>query len=363
MILLFNEDNTNYKDYKIPVSVIIPYYNEDFKLLKKSILSVNNSQGEKEIIVIDDGSTDKTIYNNLLILQKEVSFKLIRYEKNKGKRHAQVIGFKEAKYPIIVTIDSDTIINKDSILEIIKPLQDSSVGAVTGNIKLLNEKKNFLTKMISTTYWMGLDINKQGLSNQGIVICCSGCLSAYRKRDLEKHYNEYLNQKFLGEKCTYGDDRHLTNLIIKDGFKTKYVSTAMSYTESPDTLKKYLKQQKRWKQSFWRENIYALKNCTKNKLFIFEIYMNMLIIFLAFGVRVATVYFLINSIIYANYYYFPYLLSTIFLFTGTKNIYLFIKDFKKAIYLFPFALFYDFVLYWLNFIAIFTLKTKNWGTR
>lgn len=362
MILLFNEDTNIYHKFEERVSIIIPFFNENFELIKKSIISIDKAKGEKEIIVIDDGSTDKSTFINLKQLQKEIDFKLIRYEVNKGKRYAQVVGFKEARYPIIVTVDSDTIIDKNSIIELIKPLQNKEVGAVTGNIRLLNEKKNFLTRMISTTYWMGLEINKQGLSNQGIVICCSGCLSAYRRVDIEPFYDEYLNQKFMGKPCTYGDDRHLTNLILREGYQTKYTPTAMSYTESPDTLKKYLKQQKRWKQSFWRENIYALKNIKNNKLKI-EILMNIFIIFFALGVRLATIYFFVQSVILLNLFYAPYLLFTTILFTGVKNSYLFIQDWKKAIYLFPFALFYDFVLYWLNFYAIFTLRTKEWGTR
>ena len=66
---------------------------------------------------------------------------------------------------------------------------------------------------------------------------------------------QWLSQTFLGIKRTFGDDRGLTNLILRDGLETIYVPVARASTIVPETLSKYIRQQIRWRRSFIIEAI------------------------------------------------------------------------------------------------------------
>jgi hypothetical protein len=77
-------------------------------------------------------------------------------------------------------IDSDTLLEPDALVRVVEPLKLENVGASTGNVLLLNERQNLLTRMIGTYYWIGLNIYKQAQSVIRSVVCCSGCLAAYR---------------------------------------------------------------------------------------------------------------------------------------------------------------------------------------
>ena len=91
---------------------------------------------------------------------------------------------------------------------------------------LLNERQNLLTRMVGTYYWVGLNIYKQAQSVIRSVVCCSGCLAAYRASLLREVIDEFAGQRFLGQSCTHSEDRHLTNLVLKRGYDVVYVAEA-----------------------------------------------------------------------------------------------------------------------------------------
>lgn len=216
-ILIFYDEVQNpqynkYDDEKI--SVIVPCYNETPELLRKSVLSVCGAYGNKEIYIIDDGSTNN-VRDEIDKLVKEKEVKAIFFDKNRGKREALHKAVKnlvqEAEY--VVTIDSDTILDPEALIKIVEPLKDPKIGASTGDVRLINEKQNWLTRMIGSYYWVGLNIYKKAQSSLGNVVCCSGCLAAYKADILKEIIDEFASQEFFGEKCTHSEDRHLTNLV------------------------------------------------------------------------------------------------------------------------------------------------------
>jgi hyaluronan synthase len=127
-------------------------------------------------------------------------------------------------------------------------LYDPELGASTGNVLLRNERQNLLTRMVGTSSWIGLNIYKQAQSVIRSVVCCSGCLAAYRADLLREIVDEFANQRFLGERCTHSEDRHLTNLVLKRGYGVVYVPEATSWTEAPATAGGFLRQQRRIKR-------------------------------------------------------------------------------------------------------------------
>ena len=124
-------------------------------------------------------------------------------------------------------------------------------------------------------YWLAFHIEKASQSPYSSVTCCSGPFSAYRKEYLMEYLDEWNNQYFLGNKCTYGDDRGLTTLMLRNGYKVRFSKYAMCLTNVPTTLKIFIKQQIRWKKSFIRENYYLFKTnlilCAAFELISYEL--------------------------------------------------------------------------------------------
>jgi hyaluronan synthase/N-acetylglucosaminyltransferase len=163
--------------------------------------------------------------------------------------------FKIAIGDIIVCIDSDTVIDTKAISEIVVPFSDVSVGCATGNIRVLNRQDNFLTKLCDLRYWLAFNIERTAQSLFGVMSCVSGPFGAYRRLVIDQVKDKWLDQRFLGNPCTFGDDRHLTNLVLALGYKSVYVPQAKAETESPAKIKNWLRQQLRWYRSFYREFI------------------------------------------------------------------------------------------------------------
>src|SRR5665213_2229213 len=209
VLLFFNElhkeEYTRYKNEKI--AVLIPLYNEDYVLFKRALRSVVKAKGNKEIFVIDDGSTKGANKKQLRKLCAEVGVEIHFFSTNKGKRHALYHGVRKmiSNHVFVVTIDSDTVLDENALIRVVEPLKSAGIGASTGNILLLNENQNTLTRMVGAYYWIGLNIFKKAQSTLGIVVCCSGCLAAYKTNLLKDIMDDFIAQEFLGEKCTHSE--------------------------------------------------------------------------------------------------------------------------------------------------------------
>ena len=358
-IFLLTYEKKYIGNYKGLITVIIPFYNERLSLLQRTIQGVHNCKGDKQIIVIDDGSVSKECYDSLLKLKKEIPFELIRYEKNIGKRHAQILGFEKAKGDVIITVDSDTILKKYALVNLIKPFSNKKIGATTGQLEILNRDDNLLTKMQNARYWNAFNFERKSQSKVGALNCCSGPISAYKKSIIDEINGEYSQQYFLGNKCTYGDDRHLTTLILKRGYSVKYVPNAKGYTDAPTTLRKLIKQQIRWKKSWLRENYLVSKFMFKrSKALSFEIFITTFITFFSLFARIGLVVSLIMSPLYILW-----VIPMISFMGSIHSLYILFHKPKYFIYSVLYAFVHAFIIYWLVFIALFTLKETGWGTR
>ena len=239
----------------LSVDVIVPVYNEapaDLEACTSSILRQQH-RGTIRLIVIDDGSTNRAdlmpVYGRLRALGVTV----ILAPRNGGKREAQYLGFQELSGEIVVTVDSDTRLAPDAVAMISRQFSDPKVGAITGNVQVTNHQRNLLTRLIDMRYWMAFHQERAAQSWFRTVLCCSGPLSAYRRTIIEHVMDTYISQTFRGVRCTYGDDRHLTNLVLTLNFDTVVDAGARATTAVPETIGAYLRQQLRWNKSFYRE--------------------------------------------------------------------------------------------------------------
>jgi hyaluronan synthase len=345
------------------IAVLIPCFNEDPALVEESIRTVLAGEGRKQVIVIDDGSTNG-VQDRLRTLAAELPISLHEFPENRGKRealHVAVTQLLDDDVDFVVTIDSDTVLQPDALVRVVEPLLCPEIGASTGNVLLLNERQNLLTRMVGTYYWVGLNIYKQAQSVIRSVVCCSGCLAAYRASLLREVIDEFAGQRFLGQSCTHSEDRHLTNLVLKRGYDVVYVAEAVSWTETPATVRGFLRQQRRWKRGYVRESIYTLTYAWRCKrlLFLQILFWDLTAPFMSFGLRVA----LAVTIVARPSLVLTTILPSWIMLLLVRYIFVPIRAREKVVGLFVYMLFYECCLYWLNLWALFTVKNRSWVTR
>jgi len=218
------------------VSIIIPAFNEG-KVIEKairSVLELNYSQ--KEIIVVDDGSTDDTL-KIAKLMETNNPIRVISKRKNGGKWRALNIGIESSKSDIIVCIDADTVLDKNAIQPLVNHFIDSKVGAVAGNIKVGN-RDNLLTKLQALEYISNLNIQRRSEAFFKKITVVPGPLGAFRK--------SIINEVGFYTGDTFAEDADLTLKILKAGYKIKYEPKSIGYTEAPLFLFDLAKQRYRW---------------------------------------------------------------------------------------------------------------------
>ena len=156
-------------------------------------------------------------------------------------------------------------------------MKDPKMGGVSGRTDVANTYTNHLTKMQSVRYYISFRMMKAAEAYFDSVMCLSGPLSCYRLSAVREVADDWLHQKFLGQKATFGDDRSLTNFIVRH-HRTYYQDTAICSTIVPNRHKVFLKQQMRWKRSWLRESVMAGRFMWKKEpLRIFSIIRRILI--------------------------------------------------------------------------------------
>jgi len=251
------------------MTVVIPAYNEG-ALVEQSIESVAAARyphGRLEILVVDDGSTDDTwTYIQRAAARHPGLVTAVQFERNQGKRAALAAGFRAARGTILVTIDSDSVIEPDALLAMAGPFRDPRVGAVAGKVAALNRDQGIIPRMLHVRFVLSFDFQRSVQSTYRTVYCCPGALAAYRASVMGQILEPWLAQRFLGVRCTIGEDRALTNAILDRGYDTVYQGTAVVHTLVPDTYSKLCKMFLRWERSNVREEIQFLRIVWKRPL-------------------------------------------------------------------------------------------------
>jgi cellulose synthase/poly-beta-1,6-N-acetylglucosamine synthase-like glycosyltransferase len=362
-----NKDKPDY-GFNPKVGIIVPMYNEDYSHIRRTVLSCMSQSYENcWVVLVDDGSNNPHVYH---MLEREFSessrVMCVRTEENKGKRHAQKLGFDlvDDYVDIIVTVDSDTVLSSNGIRMIVQKFRDEKVGAVTGNVRAVKEKA-FLTKLIDGRYFSAFNQERSAQSLFGTVLCCSGPFSAYRARIIKKVKDRFASQTFLGAPCTYGDDRHLTNLVLEEGYIVKYDSKAHAVTRVPTKIVTFLKQQVRWNKSYYRELLWTMRIFFRNPrrfhpyilydLTIQTILPLMLVGTLGYAVFRALTESPVILLYYLIMVFGVALLRTAYIFTRSKDI--------TMLYFPVYSLLHIFLLIPARIYALLSMQKTHWGTR
>jgi len=351
------------QDLPLPtVTLVIPVYNEE-DLIKRTLtyaLEVAYPKDKIEFIAVNDGSKDGSLGAIEEFRKDYPELVVINLEKNHGKRYALAAGARIAKGDIIVFMDSDSFLKPDAIEKLMQGFADPKVAAVSGHCEVENQWSNFLTKMQTVRYYVGFRIMKGAESIFDAVTCLSGPLSAYRKEIVMEFVDDWVNQKFLGRPATFGDDRSLTNFILKK-HKVIYDSRAITTTFVPENYSQFFRQQARWKRSWFRESLRAAMFMWKKQpLMSVSFYLGFLLPILGPAVVLRAMIYMpiFHSVTPLNYMAGIVLMSCLMC-----SAYLFAKKSRLWLYGIPFCFFYMFLLIWQLPWAMATFWESDWGTR
>lgn len=244
---LFIDRRPQYRIHRTlpPVSILIAAYNEE-RSIGETISSIlaQHYQGEVEIIVIDDGSADGTVRvvreaMSRSALTPNLRLRLICRERNSGKANALNAGLREASHQLIVTVDADTFMYRDSLARIVANLIDGppNTAAVAGTVLVRNSRTNFLTRLQEWDYFLGIAVVKRIQSLFQGTLVAQGAFSIYRREALEQ---------VGGWSQTVGEDIVLTWGFHELGYRVAYAENAFVFTNVPESYTQFFRQRQRW---------------------------------------------------------------------------------------------------------------------
>lgn len=358
--------------YTPAVTIIIPCFNEQ-TWIRRTILSCINQDYPPEqlhVIVVDDHSTDNSVQvikdtiEELAVYEKRYNIReRLSYfvqPKNAGKRDAMAVGTKLSKHELLVFVDSDSFLNPFAIYNLVQPFKDAEMGGVCGRTDVANTYTNALTKMQAVRYYISFRIMKAAEGYFDAVTCLSGPLACYRKDLVLKYLDTWMNQKFLGQKATLGDDRSMTNFILKYN-RTSYQDTAICSTIVPNSYDTFMKQQMRWKRSWLRESLRAASFMWKKEPFMnLQFLMGVLVPIVA---PMIVLYNLIYVPIIHRVFPWTFILGMVLMSLMMSLSQKILRPSTTWIYGMWFCLYYEAVLLWQMPIAWFTFWKSTWGTR
>ncbi len=358
-------------NYTPGVTIIVPCFNEE-TWIRRTILCAMDQfypPDKLEVLVVDDCSTDHSV-EKIKETIEEIRIKegpetaervsCLVQPVNKGKRDALAWGAKKAKHELVVFVDSDSFLDPYAVLNLVQPFKDAHCGGVSGRTDVANTYTNSLTKMQSVRYYIAFRVMKAAEGLFDAVTCLSGPLSCYRKDLVLKYTDAWINQRFLGHKATFGDDRAMTNLILRQ-HHTDYQDTAICYTIVPNDYDVFLKQQMRWKRSWLRESLIASTFMWKKEPFAsVSFYMGVLVPIVA---PLCVLYNLIYIPLIHRIFPFTFIFG-MFLMAGLMSAcQLLLRRSSTWLYGLWFCLYYELVLLWQMPVAWFTFWKSTWGTR
>jgi cellulose synthase/poly-beta-1,6-N-acetylglucosamine synthase-like glycosyltransferase len=287
-------------DFSHKLSLIIPAHNEEALIVQSIDSALEADYPDKEIIVVDDGSTDRT-FELASSYSKAGLIKLIHRDVASGsKAGALNFGLLYASGEIIVSVDADTLIERESLKELVAALSSPAVNAVSGNVRILrgdHGSKNLLVKLQAYEYLISLELGRRFNSLMGTMMIISGAFGAFRKKLLTA-MGEY-------DTDTLTEDFDMTIKMRKVSGKIIFAEKAVSWTLAPDTWHDWRRQRTRWTrgqaETLWKHrNIFQKKGFSlKLVLMTYDmLFIDLVALFLRFTWLFLVVFFYQASLLY-----------------------------------------------------------------
>ncbi|SHI45945.1 glycosyltransferase [Aquimarina spongiae] len=358
-------------DEELPsCTVIVPAYNEGELVYKtlKSLVASDYPVEKLQIISIDDGSKDDT-WQWMCKAKDELGDRVAIYQqpKNMGKRHALYRGFKLGTGDVFITVDSDSIVDEDTLRVMTTPfVKNEKCGAVAGNVRVLNKEKALIPRMLNVSFAFSFEFIRSAQSTIGSVLCTPGALSAYRREAVFNCLEQWITQTFLGQVSKIGEDRAMTNMILKQGYKVFFQRNALVYTNTPEKYKNLYKMFIRWERSNIRENIamsrFAFTDFREGskvgaRILLLNQWLKMV---MAYPALLLMFFFILTYPLL----FFTSTFASILIFSSIQALFYAKKhNAAESLWAYPYSLFFAFTLFWITPYAIATAGRSGWLTR
>jgi cellulose synthase/poly-beta-1,6-N-acetylglucosamine synthase-like glycosyltransferase/spore germination protein YaaH/peptidoglycan/xylan/chitin deacetylase (PgdA/CDA1 family) len=221
------------------VAVLIPAYNEE-KVIERTVRAALMSHYPNfRVIVIDDGSKDKTYEVTKTAFAAEIASGkvLVLTKPNSGKAHALNYALESVTEEIFVGIDADTVIARDAVSRLVPQFLDSRVGAVAGNAKVGN-RVNLWTRWQALEYITSQNFERRALNALGAVSVVPGAIGAWRTQAVREAGGYHVD--------TVAEDGDLTMALLENGYRVTYEDRAIAWTEAPINANGLMRQRFRW---------------------------------------------------------------------------------------------------------------------
>ena len=239
------------------VAVLIPAYNEE-KVIVRTIRSVLNSDyANLHVIVIDDGSTDRTFEVAREAYAKDIAAGRVQVltKPNGGKAAALNYALERIDEEFYVGIDADTVIAMDAISKLIPHFEDERIGAVAGNAKVGN-RVNLWTRWQALEYITSQNFERRALDLFNVVTVVPGAIGAWRTAGAKAAGGYPIN--------TVAEDADLTMNLLEQKYKVVYEDRALAFTEAPIDARGLMRQRFRWSfgilQAVWKHRMAFVRN-------------------------------------------------------------------------------------------------------
>jgi cellulose synthase/poly-beta-1,6-N-acetylglucosamine synthase-like glycosyltransferase/spore germination protein YaaH/peptidoglycan/xylan/chitin deacetylase (PgdA/CDA1 family) len=226
--------------YKPKVAVLIPAYNEE-KVIERTVrAALNSNYPNLLVIVIDDGSRDRTleVARTAFAAEAAAGKVLILGKPNSGKAEALNFGIEHiGDAELFVGIDADTIIAPDAISRLVPHFINPKVGAIAGNAKVGN-RVNLWTRWQALEYITSQNFERRALDVLGAVSVVPGAIGAWRVSAVREAGGYHID--------TVAEDADLTMALLRLGYRVEYEDMALAYTEAPTNANGLMRQRFRW---------------------------------------------------------------------------------------------------------------------
>ncbi|QQG39683.1 MAG: glycosyltransferase family 2 protein [Candidatus Aenigmatarchaeota archaeon] len=220
------------------VSIIVPAWNEERYIAAtvRSLLGLDYPRDKLEILVVNDGSTDRTSEIARTLGRRHKNLRVID-KPNGGKASALNMGVSRARGAIVACMDADSEVHRSALRMMVGHMDNPRVAAVTSSMKIKNKNASLMTKMQHTEYLFHMLLRK--------ALCCLDCLtvapgpfSLYRKSVVRS----------VGgfDDCNRVEDMDMTFRIHRAGYSVENVLDAHVWTNGPTTFTGLFNQRMRW---------------------------------------------------------------------------------------------------------------------
>ena len=221
-------------------SIVVPVKNEERVIdrLLISLSTLNYPLDKREIIIVEDGSTDTTNDTCMNYAKEHANVKVLHKNLSNGKPSALNYGLAHAKGDIVAIFDADNVPADDALSAVVEYFKDPEVAAVQGRTASINPKENMLTQFISYEEAVWCEAYLRGKDVLNLFVHLKGSCQFIRRNVLE--------QLRGFDEAVLSEDMEISARIIENDYKIRYASDVVALQESPSNLKTLFKQRTRW---------------------------------------------------------------------------------------------------------------------